>query len=62
MANISIEKFSEREEDYVVVLVDDSDTITIRDLDSGVSTIKSAKHYSSGSRIQFSDNFVVIKK
>ena len=62
MANISIEKYSEREEDYVVVLVDDSDTITIRDLDSGVATIKSAKQYSSGSRIQFSDNFVIIKK
>ena len=62
MANISIEKCSEQEKNYVVVLVDDNDTITIRDLDSGVATIKSAKHYSPGSRIQFSDNFVIIKK
>ena len=53
MAKITIEKCSEQEENYVVVLVDDGDTVTIRDLDSGVSTIKSAKHYSSGSRIQF---------
>ena len=62
MANISIEKCSEQEENYVIVLVDDSDTITIRDLDSGVSMIKSAKQYSSGNRIQFQDNFVIIKK
>ena len=62
MATINIEKCSEQEENYVVVLVDDSDTITIRDLDSGVSTIKSARPYNSGSRIQFSDNFVIIKR
>jgi hypothetical protein len=62
MANITIEKCSEQEENYVVVLVDDNDTITIRDLDSGVSMIKSAKQYSSGSRIQFSNDFVIIKK
>lgn len=46
MANITIEKCFEQEENYIVVLVDDGDTITIIDLDSGVSTIKSAKHYS----------------
>ena len=62
MANISIEKCAEQEENYVVILVDDSDTITIRDLDSGVATIKSGKHYSSGSRFLFSDNFVIVKK
>ena len=62
MANISIEKCSEQDENDVGILVDDSDTITSRDLDSGGATIKSGKHYSSGSRIQFSDNFVIIKK
>ena len=32
MANISIEKCSEQEENYVVILVDDSDTITSQPL------------------------------
>ena len=61
MAIVNIEKQNE-EENYVTILLEDSDTVTIRDLDSGVSTVKAAKSYSSGSRIQVSEDFVIIKR
>ena len=58
MAKISVDKMNEN---YVVVLVEDTDSINITEKD-GTNLSINPKTFSSGDRLIFNDNFSIIKR